>query len=114
MSQPQQRREMSLPKAILEEKIGQAVCSIAYPFGSPSHYNQDTLQMAAACGYDLGFSFLTGFNHLQDFSTFDVKRAEAPNDCETLAAITVFPEVFVWKDPVRLTAREASAVADSY
>ncbi len=94
-----QRREMALPKVILEAKIGQTVRSIAYPFGSPSHYNADTLQMAAACGYDLGFSFLTGFNHLHDFSTFDVKRAEGPNDFKTLAATMVFPEMFVWKDP---------------
>jgi peptidoglycan/xylan/chitin deacetylase (PgdA/CDA1 family) len=106
-----QRQEMSLSKAILEEKIGQAVRSIAYPFGGPSYYNADTLQMAAACGYDLGFSFLTGFNHLKDFSTFDVKRTEGPNDFTTLAAMMVFPEVFVWKDRESLPARGASAVA---
>lgn len=93
-----QRREMSLSKTILEEKIGQAVRSIAYPFGSPRYYNRDTLQMAAAYGYDLGFSFLTGFNHLHDFSTFEVKRTEGPNDLQTLAATMVFPEMFAWED----------------
>lgn len=93
-----QRREMSLPKTIIEEKIGQAVRSIAYPFGSPRYYNRDTLQIAAACGYDLGFSFLTGCNRLHDFSTFAVKRTEGPNDFKTLAATMVFPEWFAWED----------------
>lgn len=93
-----QRREMSTSKTILEEKIGQAVRSIAYPFGSWRHYNDDTLQMAAACGYELGFSFLTGFNRLYDFCAFAVKRTEGPNDLQTLAATTVFPEWFAWED----------------
>lgn len=103
-----QHREMSLPKTILEEKIGKAVRSIAYPYGSPRYYNGDTLQMAAACGYDLGFSFLTGFNHLHDFSTFAVKRTEGPKDFPTLAATMVFPELFAWEDRTRVPVGRAS------
>ncbi len=92
-----QREELALSKAMLEEKIGRPVRSIAYPVGGYSHFTAETRNLARDVGYSLGYSFCTGFNRFSDISAFDVKRMGPPVSLPLLAGTTVLPEVFDWE-----------------
>jgi peptidoglycan/xylan/chitin deacetylase (PgdA/CDA1 family) len=92
-----QKEELALSKAMLEEKIGRRVRSIAYPVGGYSHFTDETRKLARDVGYSLGYSFCTGFNRFGDISAFDVKRIGPPVSLPLLAGTTVLPEVFDWE-----------------
>ena len=87
-----QKLELSLSKKILEERLGAPVHSIAYPVGGYEHFNVETMELAKSCGYQLGFSFLTGHNS-QIRNTFDLKRIASPNDLSQMEATLGFPAI---------------------
>jgi peptidoglycan/xylan/chitin deacetylase (PgdA/CDA1 family) len=91
-----QREELEQSKAMLEEKLGQPVRTIAYPVGGYRHFTEQTRRMARETGYKLGFSFCTGINRWGDISPYDVKRLGPPLSVSMLASTTVLPEVFDW------------------
>lgn len=91
-----QREEIASSKAMLEERIGTPVRSIAYPVGGYRHFTEETRRIAEACGYAIGYSFCTGVNRWGAISAFDVKRIGPPSSLPLLAGTTVLPEVFDW------------------
>lgn len=75
--------EFRSSKLLLEERLGEAINSVAYPFGKPRRQlNGRTLELARDAGYRLGGSILT--------------RAVRPKD-NPLAV----PRIFITKDSVR-------------
>lgn len=92
-----QREELSTSKAFLEERIGKPVRSLAYPVGGYRHFTAQTSKIARECGYELAYSFCTGYNTWDTVATHDVKRIGAPISISLFVATTVLPEVFDWE-----------------
>ncbi len=55
-----QRSEIQQSKARLEEILGQPVTSFAYPFGSPTDYSTDTVDLVQEAGFRLACSNFGG------------------------------------------------------
>lgn len=92
-----QLQEMKKSKEILENELGEGVNSIAYPVGGPEHFTEESMSIAAQCGYQLGFSFNTGINDVCSIAPFNVRRVGAPKQVEMLAAMSALPSIFCWK-----------------
>jgi peptidoglycan/xylan/chitin deacetylase (PgdA/CDA1 family) len=91
-----QKEEINLSKAILEEKTGVKIRSIAFPVGNYQHITDESRYLAEQSGYELGFSFNTGINTWKTMNRFDVKRIPGSEDIIMLSATTFFPNVFTW------------------
>ena len=70
----EQLRELTESKAMLEERLGSSVCSLAYPVGIPEAFSAETKTAAREAGYDLAFSFYGGFNPYGGTDPFNVRR----------------------------------------
>lgn len=90
----EQEEELRHSKAVLERQLGRRIRCLAYPVGGYAHFTRHTQDLAARCGYELGFSFNTSINRWEAFEPFDVKRIEGPHDLSLMAAATALPEVF--------------------
>lgn len=53
--------DLILSKEILEEKLGNEVISISYPFG---HYDENTLNMIEEVGFKVAYTIEHGLNHI--------------------------------------------------
>jgi peptidoglycan/xylan/chitin deacetylase (PgdA/CDA1 family) len=54
------RRELEGSKSRLETELGKEVTSFAYPNGSRDDFDPETVQIVKSCGYDIGFSLISG------------------------------------------------------
>ncbi|MBI1398030.1 MAG: polysaccharide deacetylase family protein [Betaproteobacteria bacterium] len=54
-------REVSACKADLEGKLGRAIRSFAYPYGSEEDFDDRAVEAVRRAGYAAGFSFVKGF-----------------------------------------------------
>jgi len=92
-----QKEEMILSKMIIEEKIGRPVHSIAYPVGEPHYITAETPEIAAACGYLLGYTTNSGVNVWNSIHRYAVRRMACfLEKVSTVSLLTVFPELFTW------------------
>lgn len=73
LSPSDQKNELSISKAILEDIIGKEVSSMSYPHGS---YNTNTLEIAKELGYKLCFSSHIGVNTYSNLNSLRLKRME--------------------------------------
>ena len=60
LSPDAQRREIRLSKAQLEEVLGRAVTSFAYPYGRACDYTPETVALVQEAGFDCACSTLVG------------------------------------------------------
>jgi peptidoglycan/xylan/chitin deacetylase (PgdA/CDA1 family) len=60
--------ELQESKRVLENTLGREVVAVAYPFGWPSTFTPQTIQVAKDIGYQLGFSSVEGVNYPADSS----------------------------------------------
>lgn len=65
------RRELSVSKRILEERLGRSIDVLAYPVGL---FDERVRQQTEEAGYRLGISYTSGVNHLKTLDRFGVKR----------------------------------------
>jgi len=70
----QQDFELTHSRALLTEKLGIGIDSIAYPVGIKSSFSAGTQDLARAAGYRIGFSYYGGTNALGQSNTYNVKR----------------------------------------
>jgi peptidoglycan/xylan/chitin deacetylase (PgdA/CDA1 family) len=89
-----QEHELRESKRLIEERVGRPVRSISYPCGEDHHAPYQTRELAASCGYELGFSFLTGYNRWSSIERMAIRRVAAPPDVGTFSATLVLPELF--------------------
>jgi len=75
----EQRRELTESRRELEERLGCAVRSLAYPVGSREAFTADTQQAARDAGYAIAFSFYGGFNPRGEGGPFNVRRCAPPS-----------------------------------
>jgi peptidoglycan/xylan/chitin deacetylase (PgdA/CDA1 family) len=91
----QQREELRQSLAILELELGREVRTLAYPVGEERHVTAETRGLAAECGFEIAFSYLTGANLQGRTDPLWVRRTDGPGDLQQLAASTLLPEVFL-------------------
>lgn len=89
-----QRQELTESKRLLEERLGHEVHSMAYPVGGYEHFNQETMELARQCGYNLAFSFLTGTNQANSLESYDIKRLDRQTNRSILAGVFAMPWLF--------------------
>lgn len=70
----EQRREMIVSKAIVEERLGERADFVAYPDGAPGTFDEASKRAAAEAGFRAAFSFSGGTNLAGRIDPFDVRR----------------------------------------
>lgn len=88
------RAELRTSKAVLEERLGTPVQSLAYPCGGHGTFDSRSRRLAEECGYRLAFSFTGGTNDPTAISRFDVQRLAASPHPSRLAASVLAPRIF--------------------
>lgn len=92
-----QRDELTLSRALIAERTGINVRSIAYPTGGRDHFTAATQRIAKDVGYEAGFSFYSGYNRWPTLSPFDIRRATVNfHDRTGIAAAAILPELLGW------------------
>jgi peptidoglycan/xylan/chitin deacetylase (PgdA/CDA1 family) len=74
LGEDEQRRELSESKQILERETRHEIRALAYPFGWPGAYDEQTKRLAGAAGYRLAFSSLEGVNRPGRSDPLDLRR----------------------------------------
>jgi peptidoglycan/xylan/chitin deacetylase (PgdA/CDA1 family) len=60
LSEPAQRREIRESRTRLEEVVGSAVASFAYPYGQPGDYGQESVAIVRDAGFDVACANVPG------------------------------------------------------
>ena len=94
LTEKEQERELTRSRAILEERLGTSVRSIAYPVGERQFLVSETEQIARRLGFDVGFTYLTGVNTWGQINHHAISRVAATEDLSSFIALAVLPEVF--------------------
>lgn len=74
LSEDEQRTELVESKRLLEEKLGRAVQTLAYPFGWTGTFTETTQRLAREAGYRLAFSASEGVNSARNWNAFALRR----------------------------------------
>lgn len=93
MTDEELRDEIYDSKAILEQKIGKEVISIAYPGG---RYDERTLKIVAAAGYTYGCSFTHGIGEFNESIRYKMPRLIVDNNISNsqFKSMLMLPELF--------------------
>ncbi len=74
-----QQTELRESKAIIDQNMGRAVTSLAYPNGSPKDFTIETQQIAREAGYTTAYSYYGGINRdILQSNPYDILRG-TPN-----------------------------------
>jgi peptidoglycan/xylan/chitin deacetylase (PgdA/CDA1 family) len=76
----EQRRELERSKRELEERLGEPVDLLAYPYGTRDAFGEATQQIAAGCGFAAAFSFYGGRNAVPLRRPHDLRRMPVDRD----------------------------------
>jgi peptidoglycan/xylan/chitin deacetylase (PgdA/CDA1 family) len=75
LSAEQQRWELTHCRAVLQEKLGIAAETMAYPFGSPTAFTKETESFAKEAGFRAAFSYFGQMTNEQGtINRYNVKR----------------------------------------
>lgn len=74
LSVADQRRELSVSRGMLQERLKQPIASVAYPEGALDKFTEATKRLCKDLGYTAGFSFYGGFNRPGRTDPFDIRR----------------------------------------
>ncbi len=69
-----QGAELAGSRKILEDRLGREVDAMAYPYGWPGTYTEQTKALAAGAGYRVAFASLEGINRPGSLDPFEVRR----------------------------------------
>ena len=90
----QQRWELSESKGRLEDKLGRAVNSLAYPVGGRHSFNEQIKSLAQECGYKFALSYTRGFYKNTITDPFEVHRVKSEQTPKLFKAQVFLPELF--------------------
>lgn len=85
LSEEQQRYELAQSKALLEQKLGQCIKTIAYPVGGFNCYTEKTCELAKHVGYDFAFTFTNLLNRLDTLQAHAISRIGIDDDMSAQA-----------------------------
>lgn len=92
-----QREELTVSRELITRRIGCPIRSIAYPIGGRSHFTAQTQRIGKETGYELGFSFYSGFNRWSTIDAFDIRRTTVTyHDRIGVAGAAILPELLSW------------------
>lgn len=75
LTEDEQRRELTLSRDVIGERLGVKVDSLAYPFGSRTAFTRKTEQIAEELGFRGAFSYYGNMtNQRQNLERFNLKR----------------------------------------
>jgi peptidoglycan/xylan/chitin deacetylase (PgdA/CDA1 family) len=74
LAPPDQRRELTRSREILQEQLGVAIDSFAYPVGRKTAFTDQTQSIAREAGYRTAFSYYGGVNFPGQTNPRDVRR----------------------------------------
>jgi peptidoglycan/xylan/chitin deacetylase (PgdA/CDA1 family) len=74
LSEDEQMYELTESRRILEQTLGRAVDTIAYPFGWVGAFGRVTERLAETAGYQLAFSAKPGVNRRANWDPFALRR----------------------------------------
>ena len=99
LSSSEVRQELMLSKLIIEKELQEEVYSVAYPVGEVQLVPHNIAEIAASCGFRVGFTTNSGVNHwTTDMSPYTIRRtAHLLENVSTVSLMTLFPEVFLWE-----------------
>jgi len=91
-----QHDELEQSRKTLETQLSHPVVSISYPDGTEKAFNKTTLAIAKECGYQLGFSYLSGINPLPLREHLALKRLHVEHyiDNSHFKALLCLPTLF--------------------
>lgn len=69
-----QRFELTESKRILEEQTGREIVALAYPYGDPGMFTDQTERLAQEAGYRLAFAANRGINRPGQTDRFAIRR----------------------------------------
>jgi peptidoglycan/xylan/chitin deacetylase (PgdA/CDA1 family) len=81
LSEEEQFEELSQSRTIIERELGEPVFAVAYPVGGTMTYTTATQRLVARCGYQIGFSFDSGFNCDLKSRRYDLRRIAVEENC---------------------------------
>ncbi len=96
LGEEEQRRELTICREILLDKVGGAIDTMAYPTGKPGVFTAATKKAAREAGYRTAFSFYGGTNRGGRVDPFDVRRIAVGPDLgrDGFRAVLRFPGIF--------------------
>jgi len=86
-----QKKELIQSKRILEDQLGKRVRSLAYPVGFRDGFGANPGQLARESGYELAFSFHTGFNTHDGIDPYDIRRCFKHEPFDTFTESILYP-----------------------
>lgn len=95
ISRDQQAFEIGESKRKIEEKVGKSVRTIGYPVGGRDTFTPVSKELARESGYDLAFSFYSGFINGEAIDEFDMPRTVLSRESTLFKCEIIFPEVFL-------------------
>ncbi len=93
----EQENELKISKQVLEDRLGIAINSLAYPVGGYEHFNTNTKSIAQEVGYKIAYSFLTGTNDIRNIDAYDIKRTDHYLDEWSYAGAFTLPKLFAYR-----------------
>jgi peptidoglycan/xylan/chitin deacetylase (PgdA/CDA1 family) len=79
--------ELSVSKQVLEDRLGQRVTALAYPFGVPRrHFSHRTIKLASSCGYERAAAVLYRRVRITDHALAIPRLAVTGDSIEMLRA----------------------------
>jgi peptidoglycan/xylan/chitin deacetylase (PgdA/CDA1 family) len=88
----EQYQELCFSKNLIEQKVGNPVRSLAYPVGGDKRFDSVTKKAVKQCGYDLAFSFNTGYtSDIKSLNPYEVCRFEPAKEIALLAGQCALP-----------------------
>jgi peptidoglycan/xylan/chitin deacetylase (PgdA/CDA1 family) len=118
VNEAQLHHEVSSSKKSIEENIGEAVLSFAYPAGRRSRFNDAARQVVAQCGYRYAVAYDEGLVTEARFDRYALPRihVEREQSLSLFRANLMFPNLMLGSDaralaPAKAHSPQASSVA---
>lgn len=91
LTRDEQAREIAKGKHVLEAWLGESVYSLAYPVGRRDSFDDVTKCLAKDAGFEMAFSFYSGFNRPSRMDPMDLKRSYKRKPFEDFSTSILYP-----------------------
>lgn len=98
------REELQASYAAIAREVGAAPVAVSYPVGGPDAYDEAVMAAAAAAGYRIGCSYVTGAQPLRAGPGYGWRRipVEREMDPAWFDAMLALPELFCYRSRTRI------------
>lgn len=84
LSNEEQQQELTVSKAKIEQNIATSVEALAYPVGGINSFNESTIKLTKAAGYNIAFSYINGkHSTLTKALQYQLRRIPVDNNQNT-------------------------------